>query len=53
MQRLAPEAEVFEVSALKGDGLDALAEWLVRKRNALLGPKRGQDSFSVRDGKES
>lgn len=34
MKRLAPDAEVFEVSAWKGDGLDALAEWLVRKHNA-------------------
>jgi ethanolamine utilization protein EutP (predicted NTPase) len=34
MKRLAPAAEVFEVSALKGDGLDALADWLVRKHNA-------------------
>jgi hydrogenase nickel incorporation protein HypB len=34
MKRLAPDAEVFEVSALKGDGLDALADWLVRKHDA-------------------
>ncbi len=47
MRRLAPEAEVFEVSALKGDGLDALAEWLVRKRDAIQQPKRGQDPFSA------
>ncbi len=50
MKRLAPEAEVFEVSALHGDGLDALADWLVQKRHE---PKRGQDSFSVQPRKES
>ncbi len=50
MKRLAPEAEAFEVSALHGDGLDALADWLVQKRHE---PKRGQDSFSVQPRKES
>jgi len=34
MQRLAPEAKVFEVSALKGDGLDALADWIAERRQA-------------------
>lgn len=53
MKRLAPKAEVFEVSALRGEGLDALAEWLVQQRNAVLGPKRGQDSFPVQARKES
>ncbi len=37
MKRLAPDAEVFEVSALKGDGLDALAEWLVQRHHAEFG----------------
>jgi len=31
VQRLAPAAPVFEVSALKGDGIPALAEWLLGK----------------------
>lgn len=31
MKRLAPEAEVFQVSALKGDGIPALATWLASK----------------------
>jgi hydrogenase nickel incorporation protein HypB len=31
MSRLAPEAEVFEVSATTGQGVDALAEWLVAR----------------------
>ena len=30
--RLAPEAPVFPVSAIKGDGLDKLADWLLGKR---------------------
>lgn len=34
MRRLAPAAEVFEVSALHGHGLGDLADWLVRKRHA-------------------
>ncbi len=34
MQRLAPEAKVFEVSALQGDGLDALADWIAERRQA-------------------
>jgi len=32
MQRLAPEAAIFQVSALHGDGIPALAEWLVGRR---------------------
>ena len=28
MKRLAPEAPVYQVSALKGDGIPAAAEWL-------------------------
>jgi hydrogenase nickel incorporation protein HypB len=37
MRRLAPQAELFEVSALQGDGLEALADWLVQKRQAAFG----------------
>lgn len=36
MRRLAPQAEVFEVSALHGGGLDALADWLVQQRAAAF-----------------
>jgi hydrogenase nickel incorporation protein HypB len=32
VKRLAPEAEIFQVSALKGEGIPALADWLVEKR---------------------
>jgi hydrogenase nickel incorporation protein HypB len=35
LQRLAPEAAVFPVSALKGDGLAPLADWLVQRINEL------------------
>lgn len=31
MKRLAPDAEIFQVSALKGDGIPALAAWLAGK----------------------
>ena len=31
MQRLAPEAAIFQVSALKGDGIAAAADWLAAK----------------------
>jgi hydrogenase nickel incorporation protein HypB len=34
MKRLAPEARVFQVSALRGDGVPALAEWLVEQHAA-------------------
>ena len=34
MKRLAPEAEVFEVSALHGDGLPAVCDWLIRQQTA-------------------
>jgi hydrogenase nickel incorporation protein HypB len=34
MRRLNPEADVFAVSALHGQGIDALAEWLIARRNA-------------------
>jgi hydrogenase nickel incorporation protein HypB len=33
MRRLAPAAEVFHVSAVRGDGLDALAQWLLDRRD--------------------
>jgi hydrogenase nickel incorporation protein HypB len=32
MRRLAPEAKVFQVCALHGDGIPALAEWLAQQR---------------------
>jgi len=31
MKRLAPEAEVFEVSATKGEGMEQLAQWLLAR----------------------
>jgi hydrogenase nickel incorporation protein HypB len=31
MRRLAPTAEIFQVSALRGDGMDAVADWLAGK----------------------
>jgi len=34
MRRLAPDAVVFPVSALKGDGMAAAADWLVEKAKA-------------------
>ncbi len=34
LKRLAPGAEVFRVSALKGEGMDALAEWLAELRES-------------------
>ena len=34
MKRLAPEARVFQVSALRGDGIPALADWLVEQHAA-------------------
>jgi len=34
MKRLAPEARVFQVSALCGDGIPALADWLVEQHAA-------------------
>lgn len=34
MRRLAPEARVFQVSALRGDGIPALADWLVEQHAA-------------------
>lgn len=35
MRRLAPEAAIFQVSAMKGAGLPELADWLVEKHRAL------------------
>jgi len=32
MKRLAPNAEVFQVAALKGEGIPAVVDWLVSKR---------------------
>ncbi|MFZ5831138.1 MAG: hydrogenase nickel incorporation protein HypB [Planctomycetota bacterium] len=40
MRRLAPEAPVFAVSALKGEGIPALAEWLVERTRACRGMAR-------------
>ena len=34
MKRLAPKADIFQVAALKGDGVPALAEWLDAKCRA-------------------
>jgi hydrogenase nickel incorporation protein HypB len=34
MKRLAPEARVFQVSALHGEGIPALADWLVEQHAA-------------------
>jgi hydrogenase nickel incorporation protein HypB len=34
MQRLAPQARVFQVSALKGEGMTELAQWLAERRQA-------------------
>jgi hydrogenase nickel incorporation protein HypB len=34
MRRLAPEAEIFEVSSLAGDGMDALCRWLTDQLTA-------------------
>ena len=31
LKRLAPEAVVFQVSAIKGDGIEAAAEWLAER----------------------
>ena len=31
MTRLAPQAEIFQVAALKGEGMDSLAEWLAAR----------------------
>jgi hydrogenase nickel incorporation protein HypB len=39
MQRLAPQAEVFTVSALKGEGVPIVADWLWQKRQSLTSRK--------------
>ena len=39
MRRLAPEADVFQVSALQGEGLPAIAQWLTAKQHTFLGTK--------------
>lgn len=36
MKRVAPGAEVFEVSALQGTGMAALGGWLLARRQAML-----------------
>jgi hydrogenase nickel incorporation protein HypB len=35
MLRLAPQAEIFPVAALQGEGLAPLADWLVQQRQQL------------------
>lgn len=35
MKRLAPEAKIFAVSAIGGEGTEDLANWLVEKKNAM------------------
>lgn len=37
MRRLAPDARVFEVSALHGNGMDTLQQWLLERHHKLLG----------------
>jgi hydrogenase nickel incorporation protein HypB len=37
MKRLAPDAEIFEVSAATGEGIAPLAEWLSAKRQGIGG----------------
>ena len=34
MKRLAPDAEVFQVASLQGDGIPAVADWLAAKRGS-------------------
>ena len=41
MQRLAPQAEVFTVSALKGEGMPTVADWLWQKRQSLTRKETG------------
>ncbi len=36
MKRLAPEAPVFQVSALRGEGMPQLADWLVEQARAVV-----------------
>jgi hydrogenase nickel incorporation protein HypB len=35
MHRLNPDAEIFAVSALQGDGMDGLADWLAARRSVV------------------
>ncbi len=39
MKRLAPEAPVFQVSALRGEGIGELADWLVQRSAAVTRPR--------------
>ena len=41
MQRLAPEARVFVVSATTGEGLSDVVQWLAEKQAAALGASPG------------
>jgi len=36
MRRLAPDAAVFDVSAIMGDGMDRLADWLMEKKKMAM-----------------
>ena len=45
MRRLAPDARVFEVSALRDAGLAALADWLAAKREDMLALARSSHSI--------
>jgi len=36
MRRLAPKADVFAVSAIEGEGMEGLANWLVDKKKATI-----------------
>ncbi len=36
MRRLAPGAAVFEVSAINGDGIDGLTDWLLEKKKVAI-----------------
>lgn len=46
MHRLAPGAEIFAVSALRGDGLNELADWLIARRQTVMprAAHRGTDA---------
>jgi len=39
LARLNPQAKVFEVAALRGEGIDSLAAWLLECRRALAPPR--------------
>jgi hydrogenase nickel incorporation protein HypB len=47
MRRLAPQAEIFQVSAVRGDGIEALADWLAARHAATLGAAAKQAGLPV------